>query len=64
MFSADFINGLINSVIAVADKFINKVDTGRARSKETYKELTELKVQALELREELDKEDIEEDKEK
>ncbi len=28
-------------LVAAAMKFINKVDTGRARSTETYRELTE-----------------------
>ena len=41
------IHSLINSVIIVADKFINKVETGRARSKETYSDLMKLKDEAL-----------------
>lgn len=46
-------HNLINSVIAVADKFIDKVDTGRARSKETYQELLKLKIEAIMLRQHL-----------
>lgn len=37
---------LINSVIAVADKFIAKVQDGRARSVETYSDLQKLKIEA------------------
>lgn len=37
---------LCNSVIIVADKFIGKVKTGRARSKETLDDLIKLKVEA------------------
>ena len=40
------INELINSVIMVADKFIDKVDTGMARSKETYADLQKLRSEA------------------
>ncbi len=41
---------LIDSVVAVSEKFIKKVDNGRARSKETYKELLALRLQAIELK--------------
>jgi len=39
--------GLANSVIMVADKFIGKVDSGRARSVETYSDLQKLRAEAL-----------------
>lgn len=38
--------GLANSVIMVANKFIGKVDSGRARSVETYSDLQKLKAEA------------------
>lgn len=44
---------LANSVIMVANKFINKVETGRARSKETYSDLLKLKAEAIMLKNEL-----------
>ena len=37
---------LANSVIAVANKFIAKVESGRARSVETYADLQHLKAEA------------------
>ena len=37
---------LANSVIMVANKFIHKVETGRARSQETYSDLLKLKAEA------------------
>lgn len=40
------IHSLINSVIMVADKFINKVESGEARSKETYADMQKLKAEA------------------
>ena len=40
------ISGFINHSILVADKFIKKVETGKARSKETYKDLKEIKEEA------------------
>lgn len=36
-----------NSVIMVADKFMGKVESGRARSVETYDDLRKLKNEAL-----------------
>ncbi|MBU4154497.1 MAG: hypothetical protein KKD63_16625 [Proteobacteria bacterium] len=41
------IASLINSVIVVADKFITKVQDGRARSVETYSDLQKLKAEAM-----------------
>lgn len=38
--------GLANSVIMVADKFIGKVESGRARSVETYSDMKKLKAEA------------------
>lgn len=38
--------GLANSVIIVANKFIGKVESGRARSVETYSDMQKLKVEA------------------
>lgn len=40
------VHGLINSVIMVSEKFIGKVESGRARSKETYSDLLKLKAEA------------------
>lgn len=40
------IHSLINSVITVSEKFIAKVETGRARSRETYSDLQKLKTEA------------------
>lgn len=40
------IDSLIDSVIIVSNRFINKVNTGRARSKETYFDLLKLKTEA------------------
>lgn len=40
------IHGLINSVIVVAEKFIKKVETGQAHSRETYSDLMKLKAEA------------------
>lgn len=45
------INGLCNSVIMVAQKFIGKVESGRARSVETYSDMQKLKVEAEMLKE-------------
>ena len=45
--------GFINHSISVADKFIEKVETGRARSKETYKDLKEIKEEAETLKKQL-----------
>lgn len=39
--------GLCNSVIMVADKFIKKVETGRAKSTETLSDLIKLRSEAL-----------------
>ncbi|KKL17862.1 hypothetical protein LCGC14_2481290 [marine sediment metagenome] len=39
--------GLANSVIMVANKFIGKVENGRARSKETYADLQKLRNEAV-----------------
>lgn len=39
--------GLCNSVIMVADKFIHKVETGKARSKHTLADLIKLRAEAL-----------------
>lgn len=47
--------GLANSVIMVADKFIGKVNSGRARSAETYADMLKLKTEALFLKETLKK---------
>ena len=38
--------GLCNSVIMVADRFIGKVESGRARSTETYSDMKKLKAEA------------------
>ena len=38
--------GLCNSVIMVADKFIGKVEQGKARSVETLDDLIKLKAEA------------------
>ena len=40
------LSGFVNHAILVADKFIKKVETGMARSKETYKDLKEIKEEA------------------
>jgi len=40
------LSGFINHTITAADKFIKKVETGTARSKETYKDLKEIKEEA------------------
>lgn len=40
------IYSLINSVIMVSEKFISKVKTGKARSKETFSDLLKLKIEA------------------
>lgn len=45
---------LINSIIIVTDKFITKVDTGRAQSVETYSDLLKLRDEALLLRKTLE----------
>ena len=47
------ISGFINHSILVADKFIKKVETGIVRSKETYKDLREIKEEAKLLKERL-----------
>ena len=39
-------HALINSVIAVSNKFINKCETGKARSRETLSDLLKLKAEA------------------
>ena len=38
---------LCNSVIMVADKFIGKVESGKARSTETVSDLIKLRAEAL-----------------
>lgn len=43
----------ISNVILVSDKFIDKVETGRARSVETYAELKDLKSKAEALQREI-----------
>lgn len=40
------VNSLCNSVIMVAEKFIHKVDIGKAKSVETYTDLNKLKLEA------------------
>jgi len=40
------LSGFINHSIFVADKFIKKVEIGKARSTETYKDLKEIKEEA------------------
>ena len=47
---------ILLQTIRVATKFMNKVETGRARSKETYRELKELKQIALDKLNELGEE--------
>lgn len=47
--------GLANSVIMVADKFIGKVESGRARSTETLSDMRKLKAEALVLKSNLEK---------
>lgn len=47
------VHSLINSVIAVADKFIGKVERGEARSVETFSDLQKLKNEAVVLKESL-----------
>ena len=47
------ISGFINHSLLVADKFIKKVETGMARSKETYKDLKEIKEEAELLKKQL-----------
>lgn len=49
------INGFINSVIMIADKFIGKVESGNARSKETYQDLLKLKAEAVLIKNSLNK---------
>ena len=46
--------GLANSVIMVADKFIGKVESGKARSVETFSDMKKLKAEALLLKETLE----------
>jgi hypothetical protein len=53
------VHALINSVIMVSNKFIYKVQTGRARSRETLSDLQKLKAEAELLRQQL----IDEEKE-
>ena len=48
------LSGFLNHTILVAEKFINKVKTGLARSIETYKDLQEIREEAELLRERLD----------
>jgi len=38
--------GFLNHAIIVSERFIEKVETGRARSVETYKDLKEIKEEA------------------
>ena len=45
--------GFINHSISVADKFIEKVEIGEARSNETYKDLKEIKEEAEILKKQL-----------
>jgi len=40
------LSGFINHSLLIADKFILKVEIGLARSKETYKDLKEIKEEA------------------
>jgi hypothetical protein len=41
---------LANSVIVIANKFINKVESGRARSKETYADMLSLRAEVYQLK--------------
>jgi len=43
----------VQQSILIADKFIKKVETGMARSKETYKDLKEIKEEAELLKKQL-----------
>jgi hypothetical protein len=45
--------GFLNHTISVSDRFINKVDTGMARSKETYSDLKQIKEEAELLKEQI-----------
>lgn len=45
-FKSKQIGSLINSVIIVANRFINKVESGRAKSVETYADMQQLKLEA------------------
>jgi hypothetical protein len=45
---------LINSVIMVANKFILKVQDGRARSRETYSDMQKIRNEALLLKQRLE----------
>ena len=46
MINRNEVIGLCNSVIMVADKFIGKVEQGKARSVETLDDLIKLKTEA------------------
>lgn len=47
MINKNEVVGLCNSVIMVADKFIGKVEQGKARSVETLNDLIKLKSEAM-----------------
>jgi len=43
------LKSFFRAVISASDKFINKVETGFARSKETYQDLIKLRAEAIRL---------------
>ena len=51
------INSLCNSVIMVAEKFINKCKTGRAKSVETLSDMQIIKKEAELLKEKINQKD-------